>query len=198
MKSLKVKFYFLALILSFISCKTNIGSENKNFILWKDTKQLTFKDFKGKPNNFGTDIYGYCATQNRFEHKIDETTKLPKFIIKCYFNKKKSFIRLKNKKDTLTLRHEQLHFNIEELLCRKTRKSWDSLYDLKERKITFYNKARYRNRKEINLLNSMFDQEAHSIYKSILKVNIEAYEDSILKRWEARIERELDELGNYK
>jgi hypothetical protein len=183
-------------MLFFICCKTSLGVDDKNFILWQNTKQLTFKDFKGKPNKLSNELFGHCATQYRFEHKIDNATKLPKFIIKCYFNKKMSFII--NKKDTLTLRHEQIHFNIEELFCRKVRKSWDSLNILKEKKVGLYNKVRYKIHKKNNLLNNLFDKEEHSINGSILHDNIEVHADSILKKWELKIEQELNDLEKYK
>ena len=196
MKLFKFNFYFILLIFLFICCKTSLGLDDKNFSLWQNTKQLTFKDFKGKPNKISDELYGHCATQYRFEHKIDNVTKIPKFNIKCYFNKKLSFIT--NKKDIFTLRHEQIHFNIEELFCRKVRKNCDSLNILKETKVGLYNKERYRIHKRINLLNSLFDKDEHSINGSILQDNLEAHTDSILKKWELRIEQELKDLEKYK
>lgn len=192
-------FFFLGLFVSFmISCKTSLDrQESNNYILWENSRKLTFKDFKGKANGFGSHIYGYCATQYRFSHTIDKETKLPKFIIKCYFNKKASFI--KNKNDTATLRHEQIHFNITELFCRRTRKSWDSLRNLNIKKIGVYNLVRNKNLRNINSLDESFDEDEYIVRivdKETNKYN-DIYYDSVVRKWETKIELELRQLEDY-
>jgi len=68
---------------------------------------------------------------------------------------------------------------------------------LKEKKIALYNKERYRIHKEIVLLNNLFDNEEQSINGPIINDNLEIYSDSILKKWELKIEKELNLLQKY-
>ena len=200
-RGIRQKFLICFLLLIIVSvyltsCKTNLGTENNNFLMWQNTKQLTFKDFKGKPSKTKNDLFGHCSTQFRFEHFIDKTSSIPKYSIKCYFNKKLSFISFKN--DSVTLRHEQVHFNLTELFCRRTRKSWDSLNKLNEKKLIFYNRVKNKNLVKINSLDRLFDYEEHSVLSHSDSFDPKKNIDSILKKWEFNIERELDSLRDYK
>ncbi|RZK12266.1 MAG: hypothetical protein EOO46_03825 [Flavobacterium sp.] len=188
--------FFLGYIAA--SCRTSIASENNDFILWNGSEQLTFKDFKGKfsPKVFTTDLDGRCATQCRFEHIIDKNTRLPKFTIKCYFLRKDSFIRYKN--DTITLRHEQVHFNIEELFCRLTRKSWDSLNALKVRTLSPYNAVKYKHHKLVARYNRNFDENQTTIALDSIDDKTEQYVRSNLQTWEVKLREELRALEEYK
>jgi len=68
---------------------------------------------------------------------------------------------------------------------------------MKEKKLSYYNIVRNKNLKEINSLDALFDCEEHNILNAQINYEPTKHVDSIIKKWELRIERELKLLKHY-
>lgn len=191
------KALLIIVVLCFINC-----SSTSQKVIWNGKKQLTFSDFKGgkrllRIKNSKHYIGGISALYYEVDLKTDSVTKLPKYSISAIFYKNWSSIY--SKRDTSALRHEQIHFNLYELYCRKVRKSWDSLNRVGIRKTTPYNLAKNKHMKQCGRANNDFDRQEDIIlgkYSDSFKRNDAC--DSLVLKWENEIDRELDLYLEYK
>jgi hypothetical protein len=109
-----VKRYFFLLLLVPAFC---FGQEkNEELIDWKVSRQLTWSDYKGKPDP-DSDAAASTTTYLGIEYKMDE--KGFGWMIRCRFSITRSWGR--NKTDNI-LKHEQGHFDIAEIFARKLNK----------------------------------------------------------------------------
>ena len=126
MKTLRLTI--CVLILSVIACGSfvpqDMRQEDKDDrILWLPDRKLTWKDFKGNPKKDRGTIRAETAGEITTDKSYwKEGT--PRFDVRCYFLNNESWTITR---DSLTLQHEQIHFDIYELFTRKIRKSFDSL-----------------------------------------------------------------------
>ena len=80
-------------------------------IYYKPSQKLTWKDFLGTPPPpssiaaITSSGFGYSASMKRVNDKVDI-----KILVYCFFNKPKSWVRVKNK-TVYILEHEQHHFD---------------------------------------------------------------------------------------
>jgi hypothetical protein len=163
MKKLKLPFIFLILFVMLSSSKINYqNTTNEDYIVWDENRKLTWDDFKGKPN-----------TKSKF-----------KAITRTLVVIKVSWTKLNT--DEL-LKHEQLHFDISELMVRKFRKSLCS-YNLEG----------------LEKFNSDIQQEYNYVLQKIKKLNAlydKETNHGIIKKkqeeWEKKIQKELDDLKEY-
>ncbi|WP_347924818.1 hypothetical protein [Pontimicrobium sp. SW4] len=129
----------------------------KDEILWSSNKKLTWNDFLGEPNNYKENL----LAETQCEIKIIGTYRsggIPKYIIASYFIKSKSWTKVN---DSLTLKHEQVHFDIYELFTRKIRKEFDKLNKKKVRDTKMYDEIYYKLVNESINLNDRYDNEVY-------------------------------------
>jgi len=115
MKKVICLILFLAVSFSFIADEPSIT--------WKNTHRLSWKDFRGTPDN-SSDIAAITASGISYElaatiagSKVDVDCK-----VAAFFYPEKSWYK-KELADSVVLAHEQLHFDITELHARKFRKA---------------------------------------------------------------------------
>lgn len=153
--------------------------ETDSLLLWQANRKLTWDDFKGQSDersiNKGAITQGKIAiTDSYWENDI------PKYDVRCYFVKHNSWNIVA---DSLSLVHEQVHFDIFELYTRKIRKAFDSLNQKKVIKHDAYN----------NVFQSYF-KECSRLQK---KYDIDYFNKDIQQEWTNRIAKELEVLKEY-
>lgn len=100
----------------------NILWNNDNLIYWSETQKLQFEDFKKQaPNN--PPYNGISTTSFQFLYDYDADSLYIKTF--SFFVKNESWLF---QKDSATLIHEQGHFDITEIYCRKFRQKLEILY----------------------------------------------------------------------
>lgn len=184
-KKVSLKRPFLLIIISFISLAFNIIVQKADTkIYWSTEKLLTWDDFQGKAQANSTNaaisstgiIYSPAPKQETGKLEID---------IICYFDKKKSWVKI-NSKDETGLKHEQGHFNISEIYARKFRKT---VIGCKLKTKTWNDKLQKlysQNHIELNKYQDLYDKETDH-YRNQQK-QIE---------WNEKIAKELKELDDY-
>lgn len=173
-------FCFFSMNLSIPEKMNKFFQEEKNRIQWSNERKLTWEDFRGTPpKNRGNKIaetFGEIVTDSSYWDND-----IPKFIVKCYFLKDKSWTTTDA---SITLEHEQIHFDIYEVYTRKIRKAFDSLNNNGVRDFTIYqdqfNKYLMKNRE----CNKEYDNEAQ-------------FDGTIQKKWIKKVERELCEMDKF-
>lgn len=153
--------------------------ETDSLLLWQADRKLTWDDFKGNTDerqiNKGAITRGRIATIN-----IYWENNMPMYDIRCYFVKYNSWNIVT---DSLSLMHEQVHFDIFELYTRKIRKAFDKL---NQDKVTDYNTYN-------NLFQSYFKEcsQLHQEY------DIDSFDKDTLPKWINRVAKELEQLKDY-
>jgi hypothetical protein len=129
LKTSKIKSVII-LVVNFSVAGFSQTNQNTDTVLyWNRKQQLTFDDFQGKPDEDDTALYRSSATT--LTHKLGGIVKsidvhlvnekrTTTFIIHAAMLKNKSWI--KNPGDTISLKHEQGHFDICEIHARMLRR----------------------------------------------------------------------------
>jgi hypothetical protein len=173
----------LSPIIIFLLILTTAVQKDSDRIEWSPTQQLTWADFKGKIDKSSPYEAMTYTTIEIQSMQLDE--KQMEYTITNSFEKKLSWS--KDKKSVGLLKHEQLHFDITELVVRKMKKKLLSkkFKNIKEIQ-NFARDAFGEGEKERKRLNSLYDKETdHSINKEKQK------------EWEDKIEAELGEFNEY-
>lgn len=154
--------------------------ENDSLILWQKDRKLEWEDFKGKQLNF----HGNVLAETHGKISIincEFTDYVPVYKIGTYFEKLSSWTITK---DSTSLEHEQIHFDIYELFARKIRKAFYRLneeqnIDLKKYEATFNSFI-----EENNKYNELYDVDV---------ITNQAKQ----QKWRECIAKELEELKEY-
>lgn len=156
---------------------------NDSLILWSPSRKLTWDDFQAKPDT--TSHYkAITSSWIGFESEVFNDSII--LSVPCTFIKSQSWSV--SKKNVALLAHEQLHFDITELVARKIRKDCSkhvssSLTESSKILQSYYDK--YYDEYWDNL-NKNYDTETnHSINKEKQK------------EWELKIAKELKALEKY-
>lgn len=176
------KTYLAVFLIFIISTKSYSQNVNKkdSMIIWDKSYRLNYSDFLRKKKDsldFANArasaglIYNPMKIHNNHKYSYD-------YYVFSVFNRYKSFMVNKNK---AILEHEQLHFDIAELIARKLRKH----ISLKDRTKKYY-KIANNYVDSLNTYNYKFDIE--TTYGN----NIEQQ-----KKWKEKIKLELDKLKKY-
>jgi len=182
-----IKRYILIVFSLFLICYFAPGLNNDNApdrILWQPGYKLQWKDFKGKPDN-NAKWKATTICEIKAEFPFSETSNKYYAIVKCYFIKSKSWVK-KDPTDYL-LNHEQMHFDMGEVFCRKMRKEFS----------------------EKTFSNNVFAKESQKIYEKTMKDYAKEQElydketnHSLIKEkqeeWNQKIAAELEALEKYK
>lgn len=178
------------LVLSLICCvcvsfiyQTKVNKQPKHdVILWNSATKLKWEDFKGKLDE-KSEYKAMTYVQIGLDSKEDQN--YINVDVPCYFIKNLSWTK---EKSLSILKHEQLHFDIAELISRRIRKEFVNYKSTNIQKT--YNDLqeiyRIHYRIKLDSINSKYDTETnHSI-------NIEKQ-----KEWELKIAKELKSLDKY-
>jgi len=159
----------------------SIGSDS--IIMWTQNTPLKWSDFQAKPDTLST----YRAmTFFQIGLKFEESENSYTLDIPTYFYKKLSWT--KTQSNIQLLKHEQLHFDMAELMARKIRrefslfqvnKSDSVLYDLKKIYTKYYGPT-------LDEYNAKYDKETN--HGTIKTKQTE---------WELKIKNELKTLQKY-
>jgi hypothetical protein len=183
-----MKSVFFILIIFLLACSSisthreidDPQQKSENKILWSSKKKLKWSDFKGTPRkDKGTiraETYGEIATVKSYWKEG-----IPKFDIRCYFLKNKSWTIVD---DIPTLDHEQIHFDIYEIYSRKIRKSFDSLNKKKVIDFSIYEKVFNKFLKKNQDYNDKYDLDVK-------------FDRSKQLLWKNLVSKELEELKEY-
>lgn len=177
----------LYLVLSLITVNTYSQSipldPGKFYIPWHSNYKLKWSDFKGESPNYGgfEEKEAGCAAELLIEGYYENG---PKFKVTNNFNAIRSFT-----KDTTSislLRHEQIHFDIAEIYCRKIRKGISELEKSPQTSLDDYTRLIKALLKERNEYDSKYDLETNHGVHGIKQLE-----------WREKVDKELAELIAY-
>ena len=150
-----------------------------NEIEWNDSEKLTWNDFNGKITSKG--YTALTATAISFSYMYTETS--IELEVRTVFDKDESWVNEDLASNQL-LAHEQLHFDITELVSRKFRKS---LAESEELTPSVMNEMYGEYVNEVMYLQHQYDKESnHSVKR-----------DEQLK-WELKVQNQLNEYDEFK
>ena len=152
-------------------------------ISWSKDRKLTWKDFKGKPNNGGqvaamTDS-GFSYESGKMENDSMQ------LIIVNFFYKNTSWVKKNEEKENI-LAHEQCHFDITELFTRKFRKQIkESKFNLKTLKNSLESLFK-KSQTEWKNYEDKYDKETEHSKKEVQQLE-----------WQEKVAKELEEFDGY-
>jgi hypothetical protein len=176
MQHLKKYFFLLTVFPAFCFAQ----DKHEELIDWKSTRQLTWSDYKAKPDP-SSDAAASTTTYLGIEYKMDEKGFAWK--IQCRFSITRSWGRSKT---DFILKHEQGHFDIAEIFARKLNKQMSEYQ---------FNKTTYKTD-----LKSIYDgittekEEFQDLYDSETD-HSRKKEQQI--EWLKKIEKMLEDLKDY-
>lgn len=155
---------------------------NDSIINWVDSSPLIWEDFQGIPDS---SINHTALTFTRIHEELELYDDSILYFIDAEFSCALSW---KKKETNALLRHEQLHFDITELMARKKRKAYSEYIstNLESTAKDLDSISNWITKTERNLYNNIYDSETK--HGTIQEFQI---------RWEERISKELDELSNF-
>jgi len=181
-----IKYSIISIFIFFVANNSIIGQEinnDENQILWSEKVKLKWSDFQGKPKPEESRGLTVAETQGAINIlNIVLINNLPQITIGAFFIKNKSWTITK---DTLALQHEQLHFDIYELYVRKIRKKFKELNEQNETNIQSYQDYYTKLVIESIKMQELYDSEVY-------------FNDDMLRKWIAKIHKNLKLLDNYK
>ena len=132
---------------------TSAKSAKSNYIVWDESRPLSWEDFRGAVNHSS---HADAATAIHISAKPYRQKKKIYYVVDACFVPDKSWSR--ERSETL-LRHEQLHFDLAELYARKVRKKISEFRQMGVRDIPEYNQAISKILAESNAVDIRYDFE---------------------------------------
>jgi len=172
-------FIILLLVVTCLSFTEHKQSEEK--IIWGQ-REIQWDDFKGVPPKDHNSFTGAITSTIISTEYGGFPGSIPTTKVQCYFIKNKSWTLLK---DSYSLAHERLHFDISEVFARKIRKAFDSLRVNEITELAEYEQIVEIYDKKQKAFNREYDTQVYS--------NKEKQE-----LWSEKIKSELKALGEYK
>jgi hypothetical protein len=174
----KLKFYFL--LLTALPAFSFAQDENEDLISWSTNRQLTWSDYKGRPDT-NSGAAASTTTYLGIEYNVDK--KGFTYKIQCRFSKTKSWGMSRT---DMVLKHEQGHFDIAEIFARRLNKKMNE-YQFIE---TSYKKDLKKIYEDITaekeVFQDMYDNETDHSRKKEQQA-----------QWLKRIQKMLNDLKNY-
>lgn len=152
---------------------------------------MAFDDFRQKPPKNVKNTLAKSGIRIEYNYQIEGDSP-PVFTIKTYFLKDQSWIILK---DSNTLQHEKLHFDLAELYTRKIRKEIQKLNQRNVRKTKPYFDVIETYRKENDLADQLFDKESYGFVLNGKRVKNHTRDRLLF--WQDSIKIELRKLEKY-
>jgi len=191
-RTLTISFFILILGINLTYRNMQINSKQQSkylpdtILCWSKQRKLTWNDFRGSLpksclTSYGTEAIAVTAAEIKYE--IKKKDDLIEFKVYPIFIKTLSW-----KKDSseATLIHEQLHFDIAEVVARKIRKEFNLLDIQNVNDIQSYVVVAKRLLSERNKMDDQYDQET-----------LNGAIDFMQKKWNIKILSELCELKEY-
>jgi|ERR1035437_10752020 hypothetical protein len=152
-------------------------------INWSKNTKLTWDDFKEPVPNTQTSTVAY--TNSGYSYKLSYNEDSATFIIECYFDKTKSWVK-KDKANDYILKHEQVHFDITYTNSLRLRKA------LKEHRFTLQNISADINK----IVNTSYDDnfKEQELYDSETNHSIIKEKQ---EEWNKKIEKDIKDLDMY-
>jgi hypothetical protein len=136
--------FIVACILLFSSVHSQTVHKGDQILFWKKGERLTFADFQGNPYKGGTIFLVVNATTlthtlGSISKSIDVRIKTEKgrTVFGIYAGMKKNLSWIRDEGDTISLKHEQGHFDICEIYARILRRDVKHAKTLAEAKAMF-------------------------------------------------------------
>ncbi|MES2645985.1 MAG: hypothetical protein V4717_03845 [Bacteroidota bacterium] len=177
-----INFFLIVLVGCLTACAQN--KQGTEVVFWKPGERLDFSDFKAKPkqdsanNSTVNNIHKLGVIVKSIDVQI--ITSNDKTVFTIYAGMIPGLSWIKTSGDSITLRHEQGHFDICEIYARRLRKDIRNVASIKEAK-KLYNKI------------SLEEEAEHDIYDSENKYS----NGGIIPAWRKKIERQLLLLQQY-
>jgi hypothetical protein len=171
-----MKYLFTSLLFLIFLCH---GQKDENKILWS-SKKIVWNDFTGIANNKNENLLAITQCEIKITDAYWDDN-IPRYIIKSFFIKDKSWTKVD---DELTLKHEQLHFDIYELYARKIRKKFEELNSNSISKTNVYDSIYFKLVNKAIKENNRYDNEVY-------------FNNKKQQEWLNRISKELEGLKEY-
>lgn len=165
--------------------------KDDNKILWTENLELNYSDFQQNPPKNVRNTLARSGIRIEYNYQIEGSSP-PVFTVKTYFLKDQSWIILK---DSNTLQHEKLHFDLAELYTRKIRRDIQKLNQKNIRKTKPYFDVIEKYRKENDWADQQFDKESYGFVLNGKR--IENYTRDRLIHWQDSIAAELQKLEKH-
>ena len=161
---------------------TLVNAQEAHWIKWEENKKLNWDDFASRADR-GSSFE--ALTASGFLYEMTQTSETDfELVIYSYFDKKQSWVNKDEKKDKL-LQHEQLHFDLTELHCRKFKKA------ILERKFKTAEEVNEAVKDLFKILNDQLNKQ-HDRYDKETDHSINEAEQTL---WNERV---LDQLKDLK
>jgi hypothetical protein len=178
-----VKYILIIVVIGIISSFSIPKVADGDKINWSKSRKLTWDDFKEPvpPNKTSTVAYTNSGYGYKLLYNQDSAT----FIIECYFDKTKSWVKKEQANDYI-LKHEQGHFDITYTNSLRLRKT------LKEHRFTLQN----INDDVKKIMNTSYDDnfKEQDLYDSETNHSIIKEKQ---EEWNKRIEKDIKDLEIY-
>lgn len=175
---MKKSIYILTVLFTSLITFSFVQNSETEIKEWSKQSKLSWQDFKGKPNNSGRAAISDCRISSKMKGKKDSVL----FIVESYFSITDSWVKHSEENDFL-LKHEQGHFDINEIFARKFRQA---LKEAKLNKGTLNSDFRDLQVKYFTLLNKeqvIYDNETKHSANKVKQLE-----------WDKKIEAQLLEL----
>lgn len=182
--------YLLTFVISLLVLSSFLIQVDDGKILWGVDVNLTYSDFKKEPPIKDSTYFAMSRIERTIQYQIENG--IPIFMLKTFFVKDSSFIFIKNSN---TLEHEQVHFDIAELYTRKMRRDMEQLQLEAISEIDCYFEIITKRLKESDQTDSLFDTQCRGLV--INGQIIEREFQSRQKEWADSIDNELSRLEKY-
>ncbi len=174
----------MGVVLVILLSAIDSSAQKKKNIRWMEGKLLKWSNFKGTPD--GSSKYSaLTASGILYSYATNKDGELV-FTIESYFDPKNSWVKKDKKKQSL-LEHEQRHFDITELYCRRIKK------DITSRNFT-YSKSM---QKKLNKLYEGWVKKLNTEQKNYDKETNHHMNQENQKMWDKKIKVELNGLKSY-
>jgi hypothetical protein len=182
-----MKKLVLLSLLCLVAMSFLLPKEDPDQLAWSPDIKLKWEDFQGLPDSVSSAPKAFTRTAMKYEYKLQKDAVQVEAV--CYFDRKLSWVSAKKTAQTAQqLKHEQLHFDMAELMARKIRKEL-SIYTSKDIPAT---------QAHIDKINAQY-------FEAELKTMTTAYDtetnhgatDSKQKKWDTKIAGELKKLEAF-
>ncbi len=183
MKKNNKLYYFGIIGMLFFMC---ISLTDESEILWRSDYNISWNDFQGNPDSLSSNK---AKTYSKIEFIYIEQDGDLLLDFACYFNKSQSWSNV-NFQTKESLSHEQLHFDIAELVARKIRKE-----------CTILQTEKNNLDETLSLIDNIYNRNYDNVWDSITnqydsETNHGLKIDKQLK-WKNKIALELNSLKDF-
>lgn len=159
-------------------------NRDSNRINWSSYRQLTWADYQAQPDFNDNFRDAVTASAMVFQTKCDDQTGLLKVVMTAQFVKNQSWVKPVAQTD-YHLGHEQLHFDIAELVVRRFRKAISTKL------------LRCDDYPEIQALSDLYMDQAHHLQMEYDRETRFSLHKTNQALWHKKIKEELKELKAF-